>query len=71
MLHIREVPYDIAFQRSILIFPGLLDVLFPMTGLILFLVCSPLVTVRRRLGDQLSRRSYRPKDVVALEGIQA
>ena len=46
--------HDTKFQRSISISPGLLDVLFPMTGLVLFLVWPPLITIRRCLGDQVS-----------------
>jgi hypothetical protein len=48
------VSYDITFQCSILISLDLLDVNFLIIGLVLFLMCSSLVTIRYRLGHQVS-----------------
>lgn len=51
---------NIAFQYSILISTGLLDLLFRMTGLILFLVCPSPITIRRCFGDQSAAVIRRP-----------
>ena len=42
------------FQCGILISLGLIDMFFAMTDLTMLFMCSPLIAVRRCLGDQVS-----------------